>query len=610
MSVVSQSEGVVSFRDRGPSSLPNALPVFSTLSDGFRQLGRHMPALLPMLGIVAVVNIALGVLHQTTFDGSPANSGFGHTALRVVLVYAMLLPIMTSLQRRIILGDEGRTSFTFQREEWLVLGGWLRIFFLFYAFAGALSSIGFTSGLLGTQLDASIPAALPMIIGLNAVLWLVLLVHLLRVSFTLSARAIGLPLTLAQASTAVGGRLWGYVAVSLLAALPLAALGGGLIVAADPTVSEIVGMVCGGLGLLYMAAVSGVVFLHLFPPRVGAAQDASFVEGGEDFLDSVRNRIRQVEDAHQGWRPPWRSIVVVFAVIVNVAIVQVMGGVDVFLMQAQDLMARQGEPLAGLAGAVPSGLASAAGETLKDKADQGNSYSQFLIGVAYATGRNSVAKNMPEAVRYYKLAVAQGSWKAATNLGWIYRNGAEGVPRNEAEAVRLFKLAADQGDAKAEYALADMYRDGQGGLPKNEVAAGNLFIRAADKGDVFSQTTVGWMYQIGAYGVTKNEVEAVRYYKLAVAQGEDNAAGMLAAIYIDGLGGIARNPDEAVRLLEQGMKHGNAAAYFMMGRLYDQGDRGLPKNDAKAAELYRKAVALGYQPAQDNLNAMEGRPAK
>ncbi|HLN25001.1 MAG TPA: tetratricopeptide repeat protein [Patescibacteria group bacterium] len=599
--------------------MSNALPVFSTLLDGFRQLGRHMPVMAPMLGGVAAVNIALGAAHQFAFDAPLAVPDIGQTALRVAVVYALVLPVATSLQRRIVLGAEARVSFTFQREEWLVLGGWLRLFFLFYAFAGALSSVGFTSGLLGKSLESSLPAALPVIIGVNAVFWLVLAFHLLRVSFTLAARAIGLPLTLAEASTALGRRPWRYVVVSLLAALPLAALGGATVLGMgiDPLLGYALGMVAGAVGMLYMAAVAGVVFRHLFPLKVGSVGDTGFVESGDAFLASVRERLAQTDRARPGRRLPWRAIVMVFAVVVNVGIVKAMGGVEVFLPQAQAFVVQQGVPLDALTQAVQAGLASVVTgatelteTTLKDKADQGDAYSQFLMGVSSDMGRNGFAKNIPEAVHYYKLAVAQGDWKAEFNLGLLYLKGSEGVPKNEAEAARLFKLAADQGDVSAELELAELYRHGQCGLPQDEATAGKLYLRAANAGEVYSQRVVGWMYQTGSYGVTKNEVEAVRYYKQAVAQGDDTAANNLAGLYLAGEGGLARNPNEAVRLFELAMTHGYAEAYYRLGHVYDRGDSGLPKNNAKAAELYRKAVALGYQPAQDSLSAMEGRSAK
>jgi hypothetical protein len=72
-----------------------------------------------------------------------------------------------------------------------------------------------------------------------------------------------------------------------------------------------------------------------------------------------------------------------------------------------------------------------------------------------------VPQDYAEAVKWYRLAAAQGDAKAQFNLGLAYEHG-QGVEQDNAEAVKLFRLAAAQGDARAQRDLGTMYELGKG----------------------------------------------------------------------------------------------------------------------------------------------------
>ena len=59
-----------------------------------------------------------------------------------------------------------------------------------------------------------------------------------------------------------------------------------------------------------------------------------------------------------------------------------------------------------------------------------------------------VPKNDTEAVKWYRLAAAQGDADARNNLGFMYGNG-EGVPKDYVQAYKWYNLAAAQGVAMA-----------------------------------------------------------------------------------------------------------------------------------------------------------------
>ena len=78
----------------------------------------------------------------------------------------------------------------------------------------------------------------------------------------------------------------------------------------------------------------------------------------------------------------------------------------------------------------------------------------------YAEGKG-VPKDYQEAVKWYRLAAAQGYAPAQSNLGLAYEKG-QGVRRDYPEAVRWYRLAAAQGYQVAQINLGLMYANGTG----------------------------------------------------------------------------------------------------------------------------------------------------
>ena len=125
-------------------------------------------------------------------------------------------------------------------------------------------------------------------------------------------------------------------------------------------------------------------------------------------------------------------------------------------------------------------------------AQYGQSSAKNNLGYLYENGFG-VRRNLPEAVRWYELAVAEDSKLAVahTNLGVMLLYG-RGTSQDTARASKLFRVAADLGDARAQYFLGAAYEKG--------------------------------------LGVSLNSVEAIRLYKLSADQGNEQAAERLSAI--------------------------------------------------------------------------------
>jgi TPR repeat protein len=65
----------------------------------------------------------------------------------------------------------------------------------------------------------------------------------------------------------------------------------------------------------------------------------------------------------------------------------------------------------------------------------------------YYNGRG-VPKNLQDAVKWYRMAAAQGDPKAQYNLGFMYANG-EGVPKNLPRGYMWWSLSSNNGEAAA-----------------------------------------------------------------------------------------------------------------------------------------------------------------
>lgn len=162
-------------------------------------------------------------------------------------------------------------------------------------------------------------------------------------------------------------------------------------------------------------------------------------------------------------------------------------------------------------------------QTLKTQARQGNADAQWELGICYHDGI-IVAKNLPEAVKWYRKAAAQGNVKAQVLLGACYCEG-EGVTKNYPEAVKWYRKAAEQGLAEAQMLLGICYYDGVG-VTKNYPEAVKWLRKAAEQGLAEAQRLLGVCYTKGE-GVAQNAPEAIKWLRKAAEQGDAYAKQVL-----------------------------------------------------------------------------------
>jgi TPR repeat protein len=112
-------------------------------------------------------------------------------------------------------------------------------------------------------------------------------------------------------------------------------------------------------------------------------------------------------------------------------------------------------------------------------AAQGDASGQNNLGLAHLNGW-AVSVDLAQALHWFQKAAAQGYADAAFNLGNLYDAG-HVVPQDHAKAVQWFRAAAVQKHTSAQVALADRYDRGRG-VMQNDAKAHLWYNIAAASG--------------------------------------------------------------------------------------------------------------------------------
>jgi len=124
-----------------------------------------------------------------------------------------------------------------------------------------------------------------------------------------------------------------------------------------------------------------------------------------------------------------------------------------------------------------------------------------------------LAKDLTEAVKWYRKAAEQGYAPAQVNLGRMYEYG-WGIAQDHVEAMKWFRKAAEQGNKEGRGSIGRMYHFGEG-VPKNTPEAIRWWRMDADQGDWGSQLGVARLYFWG-HGVKRDLVQAYFWYTLSI----------------------------------------------------------------------------------------------
>jgi TPR repeat protein len=146
---------------------------------------------------------------------------------------------------------------------------------------------------------------------------------------------------------------------------------------------------------------------------------------------------------------------------------------------------------------------------------------QALLGKLLYEGIDGVTQDVPEAMRWLRMAAEQGNANAQYLMGDAYQGfkAAYGGPeRDDAQAALWYRRAAEQGIAAAQYSLGDHYRNGWGVAQDNKQAA-VWYRKAAEQDNTLAQYELSELYLFGA-GVPADCVLAYMLLNMVSVHGQ------------------------------------------------------------------------------------------
>ena len=235
------------------------------------------------------------------------------------------------------------------------------------------------------------------------------------------------------------------------------------------------------------------------------------------------------------------------------------------------------------------------------KAEAGDAEAQVKVGIAYGNGEG-VAKDIHQAVYWYRKSAENGNRYGQYNLGYCYYQGL-GVTKDDKLAFYWYKKAADQGYASAQNWVGYLYENGIA-VEKNYTEALNWYVKAAAQGDGNALRNAGLFYDEGR-GVSKDPSKALFYFREALAKGglsETNTEWTKNRLKALTDSGYTAKTDEALR---------QASSKICNQQIYDQNIAAANQGDAEAMyqvsqsfcgedEMFawlRKAAELGHETA-------------
>ena len=182
----------------------------------------------------------------------------------------------------------------------------------------------------------------------------------------------------------------------------------------------------------------------------------------------------------------------------------------------------------------------------------------------YYYGKNGVAQDYSEAVKWFRMSAEKGDAMAQLELGRCYAKG-NGVSQDYREAIKWFRMSAKQGNPIAQCNLGNGYINGEG-VSQDFSEAVKWYRKAAEQGDAQAQCNLGVCY-IKGEGISQDYVEAIIWFKKAAEQGNSTAPYYLGLCYMNGGNRVIKNKDEAIKWFTMSAEQGNEDAKEQLQKL-------------------------------------------
>ena len=224
-------------------------------------------------------------------------------------------------------------------------------------------------------------------------------------------------------------------------------------------------------------------------------------------------------------------------------------------------------------------------------AEQGQAFSQFLLGYAYYHGMYGLTEDVDEGLKWLRLAAEQGQDDAMLSLGQhllLPGDDSEASVNSDVltEAVKWLTTAVQGKNYEAAYHLGTFYLDQD--HDQFDATLGLKYLRlAARNDDADAQADLGLLYEEGEH-VRRNYKTAVRWYTKA-CEG-DNPYGLLRLGICHQEGrGVEVDDERAYQLYEQASENGSDYAAVKLGQCRRFGI-GYAEDDELAFEQFTDAA--------------------
>ncbi|ASQ46692.1 tetratricopeptide repeat protein [Legionella clemsonensis] len=237
------------------------------------------------------------------------------------------------------------------------------------------------------------------------------------------------------------------------------------------------------------------------------------------------------------------------------------------------------------------------------KAILGESAAQFELGQLYHYGV-IVAKNIPQAITYYKLAAQQQDVRAEYNLGIIYLGGLTD-PVDYQQGINWLMDAAFKGNVNAQYLLAHIYekgfKDADGHIvvqPNPQQATSMYYLASSNHYGPAQYRLAEYLVKQKQGGLSvaakNNRTKLIkRLYEGAVKEGVAEANLPLAFYYA--MDEDSKKQRRALEIAKKEAKAGNRYAALLLGIMFERGVA-VPTNDVESLYWYQQA---GSNPVND-----------
>jgi TPR repeat protein len=225
---------------------------------------------------------------------------------------------------------------------------------------------------------------------------------------------------------------------------------------------------------------------------------------------------------------------------------------------------------------------------LRKAADGGLANAQFSMGLLYCGHMGMFQRDIEKAIQYFMKAAVQGHPQAENEIGNAYYYGS-GMPKNMPEAEKWYQMAVQQGEPNAMVGLSQIYFD-KGRIDE----AIQLISKSASLGNAVAMDNLAFCYMEGK-GIKVDKEMAVYWLKKSVDCGYAKAFANLAYCYMRGEG-IERDYKKMFELYKKGAELGDAKCIYRLGCCYKSGIINVVDKDLdRASELMSKAMSMGYR---------------